>query len=173
MDRIVEKIAPAFKVQAVLGDGKEIKKISLEDYKGSWIIMLFYTLDFTKVCHTELRGFSDRYKEFQNLGADILAISCDSLYSHKTWIRGKLGEINFPIVSDYTKEITKNFGVLIEEEGIPLRGLFIIDPEGKIKYSVIHDLDIGRNVDEILRVLQALKSGGMCPLNWRQGDENL
>lgn len=112
-------------------------------------------------------------EEFEKEGADILAISTDSQYSHQAWIKGDLGKIKYPLASDMTSQVASNYGVLLEEEGIALRGLFIIDPEGIIRYSVVQDNDIGRSVDETLRVLRALKTGQLCPVNWDFGDEFL
>jgi len=173
VQRFVGTKAPEFKMNAVTGDGKDFVKVDLDDYKGKWLIMFFYPLDFTFVCPTEITGFSERYEDFKKEGADVLAVSVDSEHSHKAWINSSLGEVKFPIASDITKEVAKDYGVLIEEEGVALRGLFIIDPEGEVKYSVIHDNDIGRSVDETLRVLKALKAGGLCPANWKEGEELL
>ncbi|KGG79604.1 thioredoxin peroxidase [Caloranaerobacter azorensis H53214] len=173
MERLVGKPAPLFKMKTALGNGEGFGEVSLEDYKGKWLVMFFYPLDFTFVCPTEITGYSDRYEEFKAEGAEILAVSTDSEHSHKAWINGDLGKINFPLASDFTKKVSKDYGVLVEEEGVALRGLFIIDPEGIVKYSVIHDLNIGRSVDETLRVLKALKTGGLCPVNWKPGDELL
>lgn len=174
MERLVGKSAPSFECAAVSGDGKDFIKVKLNDYKGKWLILFFYPLDFTFVCPTEITGFSKRYEEFKKLHADVLAISCDSQYSHQAWItKGDLGEIKFPIASDFTKVAACNYGVLIQEDGISLRGLFIIDPNGVIKYSVVHDLNIGRSVDETLRVLKALQSGGLCPIDWEEGEPTL
>jgi Peroxiredoxin len=173
MDRLVGKKAPEFKMSAIAGSGKNIVSISLEDYKGKWLVMFFYPLDFTFVCPTEITGFSKRVGEFKKEGAEVLAVSCDSVYSHQAWIQGSLGTIEFPIASDITRKVAKEYGILIEEEGISLRGLFIIDPEGNIKYSVVHDLNVGRSVDETIRVLKAFKSGGMCPIDWNEGDPTL
>ncbi|QIB27992.1 peroxiredoxin [Caloranaerobacter azorensis] len=173
MERLVGKPAPLFKMKTALGNGEGFGEVSLEDYKGKWLVMFFYPLDFTFVCPTEITGYSDRYEEFKAEGAEILAVSTDSEHSHKAWINGDLGKINFPLASDFTKKVSKDYGVLVEEEGVALRGLFIIDPEGIVRYSVIHDLNIGRSVDETLRVLKALKTGGLCPVNWKPGDELL
>lgn len=178
MERLVGKLAPEFRMNAVKGDGSDFLTVKSEDYKGKWLVMFFYPLDFTFVCPTEITGFSDRYEEFKAVGTELLAVSCDSEYSHQAWIKqskeeGGLGKINFPIASDMTKEVAKNYGILIEEEGIALRGLFIIDPEGAVRYSVVHDLNVGRSVDEALRVLKALQTGGLCAVNWEEGDSNL
>lgn len=173
MERLVGKNSPQFKMNAVLGDGKDFIKVSLDDYKEKWLVMFFYPLDFTFVCPTEITGYSKHYEEFKKEGAELLGVSVDSEHSHKAWINGDLGKINFPLASDLTKKVSSDFGVLLEEEGIALRGLFIIDPEGKVRYSVIHDLNVGRSVDETLRVLKALKTGGLCPIDWEEGDELL
>lgn len=178
MERLVGRPAPEFKMNAVKGDGSGFTEIKLGDYKGKWLVMFFYPLDFTFVCPTEITGFSKRAEEFRDLKAELLAVSCDSQYSHEAWINqnvneGGLGKINFHIASDKTTEVSEKYGVQIKEEGISLRGLFIIDPEGIIKYSVVHDLNVGRSVDETLRVLKAFQSGGMCALDWHEGDSNL
>ncbi len=112
-------------------------------------------------------------ENFKKLGAEVLAVSVDSQYSHSAWINGTLGKINYPLASDMTKKVSRDYEVLDEEKGIANRGLFIIDPESNVKYSVIHDLGVGRNTDEIIRVLKALKTSGLCPVNWNEGDELL
>ena len=157
----------------VSGDGEDFGRVSLDDYRGKWLVMFFYPLDFTFVCPTEITGYSKRYEEFKTLGADVLGVSVDSEHSHKAWINGDLGKLTFPLASDMTKQVAQNYGVLIEEAGIALRGLFIIDPEGNVKYSTVHDLNVGRSVDETLRVLKALQSGGLCPIDWNEGDDTL
>jgi alkyl hydroperoxide reductase subunit AhpC len=173
MERLVGKKAPNFTMDVVTGDGEEFLKISLDDYKGKWLVMFFYPLDFTIVCPTEITGYSKRYEDFKKEGAEVLAASIDSKHSHRAWIKGDLGKLNFPVASDLTKQVSKDYGILIEEDGIALRGLFIIDPEGIVRYSVVHDLNVGRSVDETLRVLKALKTGGLCPVDWNEGDELL
>jgi alkyl hydroperoxide reductase subunit AhpC len=172
-ERLVGKKAPVFDMKAVSGDGQNFTKVNLDDYRGKWLVMFFYPLDFTFVCPTEITGYSKRYEEFKKEDADILGISTDSEYSHQAWIKGDLGKLNFPLAADFTKEVARNYGVLVEEEGLALRGLFIIDPEGVVRYSVIHDLNVGRSVTETLRVLQALKSGGLCPIDWAPGEATL
>lgn len=147
----------------------------LSDYRGKWLILFFYPADFTFVCPTEITAFSDRYEDFQELNCDILGVSVDNVHSHKAWIlapkeqRG-LGPIKFPLASDITKKVSRDYDVLLEDQGVALRGLFIIDPEGVIRYQVVHELNVGRNVDEVLRVLEALQAGGMCAANWKPGD---
>ncbi len=173
MERFVGKKAPNFNMATALGDGSDFGRVSLDDYKGKWLVLFFYPLDFTFVCPTEITGYSRQYDKFKDLGAEVLAVSVDSEHSHKAWINSSLGKLNFPIASDMTKSVSRDYGVLVEESGIALRGLFIIDPEGDVKYSVVHDLNVGRSVDETLRVLTALKTGGLCPLDWNEGDDLL
>ena len=152
--------------------------VKLGDYQGKWLVLFFYPLDFTFVCPTEIRGFNSRIDELNALGAKVLGVSTDSIYSHRAWIKsskaeGGLGELHYPLASDITKQVAQSYGVLIEEEGIALRGLFIIDPEGIIRYQVVSDLNIGRSVDEIIRVLHALQTGGLCPIDWQVGERTL
>lgn len=150
----------------------------LADYCGKWLVMFFYPLDFTYVCPTEIRGFDSRLEEFNKINAEILGVSTDSVYSHRAWIKaspaeGGLGGLKYPLASDITRQASRDYGVLLEEKGFALRGLFIIDPEGVLRYQVITDENVGRSVEETLRVLQALQSGGMCPVDWRPGDRTL
>lgn len=173
MERLVGNKAPDFTLTACKGDGSDFKEVKLSDYKGKWLVLFFYPLDFTDVWPTEITGFSERIEEFKDADADILAVSVDSQFSHQTWINGDLGKINYPLASDMTHEVAKDYGVLLEDLGITLRGLFIIDPEGLIRYSVVQDNDIGRSVDETLRVLGALKTGQLCPVNWDFGEDFL
>lgn len=152
--------------------------VKLGDYQGKWLILFFYPLDFTFVCPTEIRGFNSRIDELKSLGVEVLGVSTDSVYSHRAWIKaskaeGGLGELHYPLASDITKQVAQDYGVLIEEKGISLRGLFIIDPEGIIRYQVVSDLNIGRSVDEIIRVLHALQTGGLCPIDWQVGERTL
>ncbi|KNF07769.1 putative peroxiredoxin in rubredoxin operon [Gottschalkia purinilytica] len=173
MERLVGRPAPDFNLTTALGSGEDFGKATLSDYRGKWLVLFFYPLDFTFVCPTEITAFSDRYSDFQKAGAEVLGVSIDSEHSHKAWINGDLGKLSFPLGSDITKNVARQYGVLIEEEGIALRGLFIIDPEGQVRYSVVHDLNVGRNVDETLRVLKALQTGGLCPINWNEGEDLL
>jgi alkyl hydroperoxide reductase subunit AhpC len=177
-ERLVGKPAPDFTMETVLGDGSDFSKVSLSDYRGKWLVLFFYPLDFTFVCPTEITALSEAASEFKALDAEILGVSVDSIHSHKAWINtprdaNGLGQINFPLASDLTKTVAQDYGVLIEEAGVALRGLYIIDPEGELKYQVVNHNDIGRSVEETLRVLQALQSGGLCAMNWKPGDKNL
>ena len=173
MERFVGRKAPKFKMTTALGDGSGFGETSLKDYEGKWLVLFFYPLDFTFVCPTEITAFSQRMEDFKALDAEILGVSVDSEHSHKAWINSDLGKLNFPLASDMTKSVAKDYGVLIEEDGVALRGLFIINPEGEVKYSAVHDNNIGRNVDETLRVLKALQTGGLCPANWTEGEDLL
>lgn len=173
MEQFVGKAAPNFSMATALGDGTDFGQASLEDYKGKWLVLFFYPLDFTFVCPTEITAYSKQYDVFTKAGAEVLAVSVDSEHSHKAWINSSLGPVKFPIASDMTKSVSRDYGVLVEEAGIALRGLFIIDPEGIVKYSVVHDLNVGRSVGETLRVLKALQSGGLCAIDWNEGDDHL
>ena len=153
-------------------------KVSLADFKGKWLVLFFYPLDFTLVCPTEITALSDRIEEFEELGAEVLGVSVDSVYSHMAWMSAPrtehgLGKMNYALGSDITKEVARSYGVLLEKEGIALRGLFIIDPEGVLQYGVVNSLNIGRSTDETLRVLQALQTGGLCPSDWKPGKQLL
>ncbi|WP_338552487.1 peroxiredoxin [Paenibacillus sp. KS-LC4] len=177
-ERLVGYPAPDFTAETAIGDGSGFGKASLADYKGKWLVLFFYPLDFTFVCPTEITALSLAADAFKKLNTEILGVSVDSQHSHKAWINtpvndNGLGKLEFPLAADITKKIAKDYGVLIEEEGIALRGLFIIDPEGEVKYQVVNHNDVGRSVDETLRVLQALQSGGLCPMNWKPGQQTL
>ncbi|MFF2091103.1 peroxiredoxin [Paenibacillus sp. NPDC058174] len=177
-ERLVGRPAPDFTMDTATGDGKDFGTASLSDYKGKWLVLFFYPLDFTFVCPTEITALSLAAEEFSKLNTEILGVSVDSKHSHRAWINtpvndNGLGELNFPLAADITKKVASDYGVLIEEEGIALRGLYIIDPQGEVKYQVVNHNDVGRSVDETLRVLQALQSGGLCPMNWKPGQQHL
>ena len=164
--------APDFSMEAVTPDG-EFETISLEDYKGKWLVLFFYPLDFTFVCPTEIRGFSTNYDKFNELNAEILGASTDSVYSHKAWMEDGLGDVKFPLLADFTKELSEQYNVLVPEKGFALRGTFIIDPEGTLRSVVVNDESVGRSVDETLRTLQALQTGKNTPCGWVPGQETL
>jgi peroxiredoxin (alkyl hydroperoxide reductase subunit C) len=168
---IVGRPAPAFKAQAYVAG--EIRDVSLADHKGRWVCLFFYPLDFTFVCPTELRAFAKRLEEFDAEDCDVMAASVDSVYSHKAWIERDLAEVEYPVLSDITHAISRDYGVLIEDQGIALRGTFLIDPEGVLRYAVVSDLNLGRSTDETLRVLRAAKTGGLCPADWTPGTPTL
>jgi len=171
---------PEFKGNAVVD--YTVKSISYEEYQGKWLIFFFYPLDFTFVCPTEIIAFNDRAKEFRSLNAEIVACSCDSHFSHLAWINtprkeGGLGKMEIPILSDFNKNIARSFGVLDESSGIPYRGLFLVDPAGLIRQSLVNDLPVGRSVDEALRTLKAFqffeKHGEVCPADWEEGSTTI
>ncbi|MDZ4083462.1 MAG: peroxiredoxin [Bdellovibrionales bacterium] len=164
--------APLFSTTAVV-DGGEFKKISLADFKGRWVVLFFYPLDFTFVCPTEITQFRDQLKSFTEAGAVVMGCSIDSEFAHKRWIKDDLGDLHYPLLSDTTKRISRDYGVLMEDLGIATRGTFILDPELKIQYMGIHNLDVGRDATEILRVLQALQSGELCGAGWKKGSAHV
>jgi len=164
--------APQFTAPALI-EGGDFKDIRLTDYVGKWTVLFFYPLDFTFVCPTELLQFRDRREHFKEVGAEIIGCSVDSVYAHKKWVQEELGELGYPLIGDLTKRVSRDYGVLIEDQGIATRGTFIIDPEGLIQYMGIHNLNVGREAEEVLRVLKALQSGELCAAGWKQGDKHL
>ena len=174
----VGQAAPSFDMPSTKNIEKLNENVQLDDYKGRWLVLLFYPLDFTFVCPTELTSFSDRYEDFEGIGAAVIGISTDSVHSHRAWLKtprdkGGVEGLVYPLASDITKTVARDYGVLIEEKGVALRGLFVIDPEGVLRYAVVHDLNVGRSADETLRVIQALQTGGLCQADWRPGQETL
>ena len=173
----VGKAAPDFKLASTKDatGAKDLgKEISLRDYKGKWLVFFFYPLDFTFVCPTEITALSERYAEFTAIDADILGASTDSVHSHWAWLntpreKNGIAGVKYPLAADFTKEAARAYGVLDEASGVAQRGLFIIDPEGVLKYAVVTDDNVGRSVDETIRVLQALQTGGLCPAEWKPG----
>ena len=170
--------APQFDMPSTKNLEKLNENVQLDDYKGRWLVLLFYPLDFTFVCPTELTAFSDRYEDFEGIGAAVIGVSTDSVHSHRAWLKtprdkGGVEGLQYPLASDITKSVARDYGVLIEDKGVALRGLFVIDPEGTLRYSVVHDLNVGRSADETLRVIQALQTGGLCQADWRPGQETL
>ncbi len=177
---LVTKPAPAFKAQAVLSDGS-FKEVSLEQFKGKYVLLFFYPLDFTFVCPTEIIAFSDSAAEFEKLNVQVLGVSVDSHYSHLAWRnvtrdQGGLGQINYPLIADIKKEIARAYDVLLNDS-VALRGLFLIDKEGVVRHEVVNDLPLGRSVDEALRMVKALqffeKNGEVCPANWKEGSRSI
>ncbi|TVP65633.1 MAG: peroxiredoxin [Leptolyngbya sp. LCM1.Bin17] len=177
----VGQMAPEFMATAVVD--QNFKTIKLSDYRGKYVVLFFYPLDFTFVCPTEIAAFSDRYDEFKGLDTEILGISVDSEFSHLAWIQterklGGVGDLNYPLVSDLKKEISADYNVLDPESGVALRGLFIIDRDGVIQHATINNLAFGRKVDETLRVLQAIQHvqtnpNEVCPADWQPGDKTM
>jgi alkyl hydroperoxide reductase subunit AhpC len=178
-ERMVGKQAARFEMNAVLPN-KQFEKVSLEKNikNDKWTVLFFYPMDFTFVCPTEITSLSDRYEEFEDLDAEVIGVSTDTVHTHLAWINtdrasNGLGELKYPLAADTNHQVSKDYGVFIEEEGVALRGLFIISPEGELMYSVVNHNNIGRDVDETLRVLQALQTGGLCPANWKPGQKTL
>ncbi|MBT9130516.1 MAG: Alkyl hydroperoxide reductase subunit C [candidate division WS2 bacterium] len=159
---------------------EEIKKLKLSDYKGQWLVLIFYPADFTYICPTELGEAANYYEEFKKLGAEVLSVSTDTAFVHKAWHDNSptIKKVTFPMVADPTGKLCKEFGTYIEEEGISLRGSFIIDPELVLKAYEVHDNNIGRNIKEILRKLEACiyvkkHKGEVCPASWNPGDKTI
>ncbi len=151
----------------------EFKNISLSDYSGKWLVLFFYPRDFTFVCPTELRGFAKAENDFKNLNCEIVAASTDSEWSHQNWFTKDLPEVKYPIIADTTQALSKAYGVFNEIDGSADRGLFIINPQGLVKYIVVSSGSVGRSVNETLRVLKAIQSGDLCPLEWHEGEVTL
>lgn len=177
MGNLVGKIAPDYKCKAVV-NGQIVNNFSLSNYKDKYIILFFYPLDFTFVCPTELHAFQDRLKDFAERDAQVIGCSVDSCYSHHAWLKtpramGGIEGIEYPIIADINKEFSQGYDVLVPDEGVSYRGLFLIDKNGKVRHQLINDLPIGRSVDEVLRTLDALiyfeTHGEVCPANWRAG----
>lgn len=179
MTTLVQKQAPDFKGTAVVN--KQFNDLNLADFKGKYTVLVFYPLDFTFVCPTELIAFSDRIEDFKKLGAEVIGISVDSQYTHLAWLdtprsEGGLEGLQFPLLSDINKTISNDYGILTQD-GVALRGTFIIDGEGIVRSCTINDLNVGRNVDEILRLIEAFQfadeHGEVCPANWTPGEKTM
>lgn len=181
MQTLVGKQAPDFKAKAVI-EGKIVDQLSLAQYKGKYVVLFFYPLDFTFVCPTELIAFQEALEEFAKRDAVPMACSVDSHFSHLAWLntprqKGGIQGVQYPILSDLNKSIARDYGVLMQEEGISYRGLFLIDKEGKIRHMVVNDLPLGRSVNEVLRIIDALshyeQNGEVCPANWTKGKASM
>jgi peroxiredoxin (alkyl hydroperoxide reductase subunit C) len=179
MQPLVTRVAPDFVAQAVLPDNT-FAELRLSQFRGKYVVLFFYPLDFTFVCPSEVIAFDKKLPAFRERNCEVIGVSVDSHYSHWAWKntpreKGGIGQVQFPIVADLTKKIARDYGVLMEDGGVALRGLFLIDREGVVRHAVINDLPLGRNVDETLRMVDALrhfeKHGEVCPANWRQGEE--
>jgi peroxiredoxin 2/4 len=170
MINLLEK-APEFRATAVVGHG-DFTEVTLADHRGKYVVLVFYPLDFTYVCPTELLEFGRRSAEFEAQGAKLLGISCDSHYSHRAWLEHSLGPLPYPLLSDFTKETARDYGVLLPG-GFPSRATFIIDPEGIIQYASLHNPNVGRSVGEILRVLEAVRTHEKTPVEWKKGQATL
>lgn len=174
----INEQAPEFTTEVYHKD--EVKKINLKDYKGKWVVLFFYPADFTFICPTELGELADKYDEITKLGAEILSVSTDTAFVHKAWHDSSttIKKVKYPMIADPTGKICKDYGTYIEEEGLSLRGTFIIDPDGVLKAYEIHDNSIGRNTDELIRKIQAAQfvrehGDQVCPANWQPGKKTL
>ena len=181
MSTLVTKEAPDFTAVAVMGDNSFNEEFKLSDHRGKHTVLFFYPLDFTFVCPSEIIAFDRAYDKFQELGCELIGVSVDSHFSHHAWKNtaienGGIGQVKFPLVADLSKQISRDYGVLLGD-AVALRGLFLIDKEGIVRHSVINDLNLGRNVDEAIRMVEALqfteKHGEVCPANWNAGDEGM
>ncbi len=178
MSSLVTKEAPDFTAQAVMANNS-FEEINLSDYRGKHVILFFYPLDFTFVCPSEIIAFDKALEKFRSLNTEVIGVSVDSHFSHWAWKNtpvkeGGIGQVKFPLVADLNKSISRDYGVLVDES-VALRGLFLIDKDGIIRHSVVNDLNLGRSVDEALRMVKALQftedHGEVCPANWQEGDE--
>ncbi len=178
---LVGKEAPNFTADAVV-NGEFKSNFRLSDFRGKYVLFYFYPLDFTFVCPTELHTFQEKLEEFRSLNCEVIACSVDSKHSHLAWLNTKKSEggiegIKYPLVADITKSIARDYDVLIPSSGIALRGSFLIDKEGIVRHQTINDLPLGRNIDEYLRLLEALQfteeHGEVCPANWKKGEKSM
>ena len=181
MSTLVTKEAPGFTAQAVMPDNTIKEDFKLSDLRGKHVVLFFYPLDFTFVCPSEIIAFDRKLDEFKQRGVEVVGVSVDSQFTHLAWKNtepktGGIGNVQFPLVADLSKNIAKEYGVLFDE-AIALRGLFLIDKDGIVRHSVINDLPLGRSVDEALRMVDALQffeaNGEVCPANWRKGDDGM
>lgn len=159
--------APLFDIEAYVAG--ETKHVSLADYKGKWVVLFFYPRDFTFVCPTEIKGFANAEAAFQKMNAYIIGASTDSAFAHQAWFERDMPQVKYPVLADTTHRVSRDYGVLLEESGEALRGTFIIDPSGVLRYTVVSDLNVGRSIDETLRVVQALQTGELCGMEWKPG----
>eukprot|EP01127_Copromyxa_protea_P000655 TRINITY_DN1055_c0_g2_i1.p2 TRINITY_DN1055_c0_g2~~TRINITY_DN1055_c0_g2_i1.p2 ORF type:complete len:236 (+),score=63.77 TRINITY_DN1055_c0_g2_i1:338-1045(+) len=172
--------APDFSAKALVNG--EFKDIKLSDYAGKYLVLFFYPLDFTFVCPTEIIAFSEKAEEFRKIGAEVVGVSIDSLFTHKAWTStpqksGGLGKINIPLIADVNKSLSESYGALFLETGFSLRSLYIIGPNGNLRHVTMNEPPVGRNPDEVLRLVQAFqfhdKHGEVCPAGWRPGQDTI
>jgi len=182
MSVLVGKPAPEFTAAAVVNGCEMVDNFSLADYRGKDVILFFYPLDFTFVCPTELHAFQARLRDFHKRGVEVIAVSVDSKFSHFAWLttekkNGGIKGVTYPVVSDLNKSIAAAYDVLVEGAGVAYRGLFLIDKQGFVRHQVVNDLPLGRNIDEALRMVDALqffeKYGEVCPANWSEGEKTM
>jgi peroxiredoxin (alkyl hydroperoxide reductase subunit C) len=178
---LVDKKAPDFCSKAVI-ENKIVDDFKLSDYRGKYVVLFFYPLDFTFVCPTELHAFQEKIEDFDKKNVQIIAVSTDSWFSHLAWVKthktqGGIQGVTYPLVSDFNKTISRDYGILIEDMGVALRGLFLIDKEGLVQHQVVNNLPLGRSVDEVLRMVDALqfteKYGEVCPANWNKDKKSI
>ncbi|PIQ95969.1 MAG: thioredoxin peroxidase [Nitrospinae bacterium CG11_big_fil_rev_8_21_14_0_20_56_8] len=181
MSTLVARPAPEFTAQAVMPDGG-FKQIKLSDYRGKNVVLFFYPLDFTFVCPTEIIAFSNKIAEFEKRNTQVIGVSIDSHFSHLAWRntdrkKGGIGEIKYPLVADVTKKIAYDYDVIHPDAGVAFRGLFLIDTKGIVQHQLVNNLPLGRNIDEALRMIDALqffeKNGEVCPADWKQGSDGM
>jgi peroxiredoxin (alkyl hydroperoxide reductase subunit C) len=181
MSHLITREAPNFTAEAVMEDNRFESEFTLSSLRGKYVILFFYPLDFTFVCPSEIIAFDEKLEEFKNRGAEVIGVSIDSVYTHLAWKKtaienGGIGPIRYPLVSDLKKEIARDYGVLLDD-GVALRGLFLIDRGGIVRHAVLNDLPLGRSVVETLRMLDALRffdeRGRLCPANWQEGSEGM
>jgi peroxiredoxin (alkyl hydroperoxide reductase subunit C) len=170
----IGKPAPEFEAEAWTRGAHGPKKVGLSQHRGKWVVLFFYPRDFTFICPTEIASFGAIQKDFERENGVVIAVSTDSFYTHKAWFESdpRLANINYPVIADTGHQVSGAFDVLLED-GAALRGTFIIDPEGILRHMSINELDVGRNVNETLRVLQALRTGELCPVDWKPGQSTL
>jgi alkyl hydroperoxide reductase subunit AhpC len=168
---------PAFRLVAVAGPKAQLRfeEIRLEQFAGLWLVAVFYPMDFTSVCPTELVALNEHHEAFGARGCRVIAISTDTYAVHKAWREhaAELQGLVYPLVSDLKRELSSELGILDRTDGVPLRATYVVDPEGIIQFMSVHNLSVGRNVEEILRTIDAIQTKGMCPANWRRGDATL
>jgi peroxiredoxin (alkyl hydroperoxide reductase subunit C) len=176
---IIGKKAPDFTASAVINGNQIVDDFTLSSFEGKYTVLFFYPLDFTFVCPTELHAFQEKLAEFESRNTQVIGCSVDSKHTHFAWLntpieKGGIQGVNYPLVADLTKSIASDYDVLKEDEGIAYRGLFLIDKEGIVRHQLINDLPLGRNVDEAIRLIDALQfhevNGEVCPANWNKGD---
>lgn len=176
---LVGKKAPDFTAKAVV-KGEIVNEFKLSNLQGKYVVLFFYPLDFTFVCPTEIHAFQEKLSAFAERNTEVVGVSTDSHFSHLAWLNtpkavGGIQGVEYPLVADFNKTISRDYGVLVEEAGVALRGLFLIDQNGVVQHSVVNNLSLGRNIDEAVRMVDALqyteKHGEVCPANWNQGEK--
>jgi peroxiredoxin (alkyl hydroperoxide reductase subunit C) len=179
---LVGKKAPDFKASAVINGQDIVEEFTLKQFQGRYVVFFFYPLDFTFVCPTELHAFQEQIEAFESRNTQVVGCSVDSKYTHAAWLRtppdkGGIQGVTYPLVSDITKTIARDFDVLAEDDGIAYRGVFLLDKKGIIRHQLVNDLSLGRNVDDVIRVIDALQfhetNGDVCPANWQKGQKSL